>query len=166
MQMELNVLPILNCEGKRLTIAETVEVPPRDGDNFRVLAPISVQGEIVNIGGCLELTAKGEAKLNLACDRCAEEYEALIPFVIEERFKKEETGGEETNPDITPLEGSVLDLTELTYDALVMALPSKLLCNADCKGICANCGRNLNLGACGCDTRPTDPRFDVLDQLL
>jgi len=164
--MELNVLPILNCEGKRLEIDATVEVAMRDGDNFKVLAPVAVSGAIVNIGGCLELEAEGTAELSLTCDRCAEGFTTTIPFVMEERFKKEDAIGEDANPDITPLTGSVIDLDALTYDTLVMALPSKILCKEDCKGICTSCGKNLNQGSCDCDTRPTDPRFDVLDQLL
>jgi uncharacterized protein len=165
--MELNLLPILNCEGKRLPIDTTLQLELHPEDNFRLLKPVSVTGQIVNIGGSLELNAEGSANLSLTCDRCAESFEAQIPFRIEERFKKEDASGEdETNPDITLLTGTVIDLAELAYDALVLSIPTKVLCMEDCKGICLSCGQNLNQGACGCDDRPIDPRFDVLDQLL
>lgn len=165
--MEINLLPILNYEGKRLEIDETLTVENRDGDNFQILEPVKVTGQIVNIGGSLELDAKGEAKLSFVCDRCLEAFEDSVSFEIQERFKKAESdGGSEPNPDIVMLQGDTLDLDELVYDAVVMHLPSKLLCREDCEGLCPSCGKNLNHGDCGCDTRTTDPRFDILDQLL
>ncbi|MEE1012853.1 MAG: DUF177 domain-containing protein [Clostridia bacterium] len=165
--MEFNLLPILNCEGKRLPIDVSLQIESRPGDTFRILEPVTVTGEMVNIGGSLELEAQGKAKLALTCDRCAEDFNTEISFEIRERFKKEDSDGTiETNPDIVILEGNTLDLDELVYDAVVLNLPTKVLCSEDCKGLCLNCGQNLNRGTCGCDNRPTDPRFDVLDQLL
>lgn len=165
--MEINLLPILNYEGKRLDIDETLTIENRFGDAFQILEPITVTGQMVNIGGSLELDAKGEAKLRLVCDRCLEEFEQVLPFVIQERFKKAESdGAAEPNPDIVMLEGDTVALDALIYDAVVMHLPSKVLCDEDCKGLCPSCGQNLNQGDCKCDTRPTDPRFDILDKLL
>lgn len=164
--MEWNLLPILNCEGKRMTVDTELTLCLRPEDDFSVLAPVPVRGEIVNIGGCLELNAKGAAKVTLICDRCAEPFETEIPFEIAERLKKEDANGEEENPDITVLQGNSIDLSELAYDALVLSIPTKVLCKEDCKGLCVRCGQNLNLAECACDTRQTDPRFDVLDQLL
>lgn len=164
--MELNLLPILNCEGKRLSVDTTLQLSLRPEDNFRLTEPVKLTGQIVNIGGSLELEAEGRANLSLTCDRCVESFETEIPFQIQERFKKEDNTGEEENPDITILEGTSIDLAELAYDALVLSIPTKVLCKEDCKGICPICGQNLNLGVCDCDDRPTDPRFDVLDKLL
>ena len=44
-------------------------------------------------------------------------------------------------------------------------METKFLCSEDCKGLCPRCGKNLNLGPCGCRKEP-DPRFAVLEQLL
>ncbi|MBQ2614516.1 MAG: DUF177 domain-containing protein [Clostridia bacterium] len=165
--MEFNLLPLLNCEGKQVPLDLTLEIAPRTGDNFRILGPVSLVGNIINIGGSIELNAKGQAELILTCDRCTEEFSMTLPFTVEERFKKEDPAqGEEPNPDITVLEGNTIDLAELAYDGLALQIPSKILCGEDCLGLCPNCGQNLNHGECGCDTRTTDPRFDVLDQLL
>ena len=161
--MELNLLPILNDEGKRLTIDLTLSAELWADHEFQVTTPVEVHGAVVNIGGCLELTAEGSCKLNLTCDRCAETFSTEFSFTIEERYKKETA---DENPDITILEGTVIDLDEVVYDALVLALPSKVLCQEDCQGLCPQCGKNLNQGSCECDTRSTDPRFDILDTLL
>ena len=47
----------------------------------------------------------------------------------------------------------------------ILDMDSKFLCREDCKGLCPKCGKNLNLGPCGCG-KETDPRFAVLEQLL
>ena len=48
---------------------------------------------------------------------------------------------------------------------LPLDMETKFLCREDCKGLCPTCGKNLNLGPCGC-RKQTDPRFAVLEQLL
>ena len=56
-------------------------------------------------------------------------------------------------------------LDELFTTALVLAMDSKHVCRADCKGLCPRCGADLNEGPCAC--RPeTDPRLAALAQLL
>ena len=56
-------------------------------------------------------------------------------------------------------------LQELLATCLILDMETKFLCREDCKGLCARCGRNLNLGPCGCG-KEIDPRFAVLEQLL
>ena len=58
-----------------------------------------------------------------------------------------------------------LDLAQLTWEDLLLFLPSKLLCRDDCKGICPQCGKNLNEGTCECK-KEIDPRFAALLDLL
>ncbi len=165
--MEWNLLPILNCDGKRMPIDVSLEIGTSATDDFRILEPITMRGEIVNMGGSLGLTAEAVAKLERTCDRCTEQFTTELVFLIKERMKKVEAidGGQE-DPDIILIEGSSIDLAEIVYSSLFLNLPSKALCNDDCKGICPICGQNRNYGECTCDDRPTDPRFDVLDQLL
>ena len=165
--MELNLLPILNCEGRNLPFDAVLELDYGPGDEFRFLEPVRVSGQIVNVGGCLELNAAGTAVLEMVCDRCAEPFSGEIAFSLEERLKKEEPlSDEELSPDVTVFAGNTIALDDLVYAGVFLSLPSKALCREDCRGLCTVCGTNLNDGPCACDTRPSDPRFDVLDQLL
>ena len=50
--------------------------------------------------------------------------------------------------DTYPLEGDQLDLRPLVRDALLLELPLAPLCREDCRGLCAECGADLNLGPC------------------
>ena len=64
--------------------------------------------------------------------------------------------------DTYPLEGDQLDLRPLVRDALLLELPLAPLCREDCRGLCAECGADLNLGPCQCrpalDARWQRPR--------
>lgn len=165
--MELNLLPILNFDGKRMQINENVEVAPRPGDTFSLSSPVRFSAVAQNVGGTIEITGTAEAHLKAVCDRCAEEFELPLVFSFEERFKKlDEFSEDDENPDISPLEGTSVDPEEIIYTNMYMNLPSKFLCSDDCKGLCPVCGKNLNTGVCSCETDSTDPRFDILDKLL
>ena len=54
------------------------------------------------------------------------------------------------------------DLLETVY---ILDMDTKYLCRPDCKGVCPECGQNLNEGPCSCRKKP-DPRLAVLEQLL
>jgi uncharacterized protein len=41
----------------------------------------------------------------------------------------------------------------------------KTVCREDCKGLCAQCGKNLSEGACSCAEVVEDPRWDALKDI-
>ncbi|MEG2380188.1 MAG: DUF177 domain-containing protein [Oscillospiraceae bacterium] len=165
--MEVNLLPILNCDGRKMKLVCDVEFENVKDDIFEVLQPIHVDGEIVNMSDNLELTAKVHAKVKLCCDRCMEDFETEMDFEFSERLKKEyvSDNSQDENPDIIHFTGSSFDLSEMVYENLVVNIPTKVLCNEDCLGMCPKCGKNLNFGVCDCESDITDPRFDALDKL-
>ena len=59
-----------------------------------------------------------------------------------------------------------LDLEPLVRDAVILAMPFSPLCRPDCKGLCARCGGDRNLGECTCPEEDRDPRWAALDQLI
>jgi len=121
----------------------------------------------LNIGGSIELVAKASCRLRYECDRCLENFESDFECSFKEIFKKEDTKTEDDqNPDAVILEGTSVDIDKIVLLNIIVNLPVKRLCSENCKGLCMNCGQNLNVSDCGCDTRPTDPRFDILDKLL
>lgn len=170
---EINIAQIKNYEGKHIDIDCLVEPKLTELDDFTLTEPIKVCGVIRNFGGTLELDAKAHASLDLTCDRCADNFKTDLDFDIFESFKEiehmsnqpQESSDEEQNPDIIYFSGDSIDLENLVYTNLVLNLPSKRLCKDSCKGLCSNCGANLNTTKCKCDTRPVDPRFDILDKL-
>ncbi len=165
--MELNLLPILNFDGRKIDISEDISLTLSDGDNFQLTAPVHFDGTATNVGGTIEIKGRATANAVLVCDRCLESFDSSIEFEIDEAFKKEdEFSGDDENPDISTFVGTTIDLVEIVYANLFMNLPSKFLCRDDCEGLCPVCGKNLNQGDCDCSAENTDPRFDILDKLL
>ena len=74
-------------------------------------------------------------------------------------------GEEGEDGELIPLENGQLDLDEAAATAFVLGMDTKNLCSDDCKGLCAKCGADLNLGPCGCGP-DVDPRLAALAQLL
>lgn len=59
-----------------------------------------------------------------------------------------------------------IDLSQMTLEQIVLALPMKPLCKADCRGLCPECGANRNTTRCACAPEDTDPRWATLKTLL
>jgi uncharacterized protein len=63
------------------------------------------------------------------------------------------------------LENDVLDLSGWARDAVVLALPDKILCRADCAGLCPECGKNLNDEPHEHEEAAADSRWQALEAL-
>ncbi|OPY10125.1 MAG: hypothetical protein A4E66_01636 [Syntrophus sp. PtaB.Bin001] len=62
-------------------------------------------------------------------------------------------------------QGEVVDLTPLIYEQIMLQIPMKVLCSDSCKGLCPQCGANMNTGDCNCRKDQGDGRFEVLRNL-
>lgn len=64
--------------------------------------------------------------------------------------------------DITYLSEDFLDLSDVLAEQIQLRVPFQPLCKEDCKGICPNCGTNLNLGRCACSKIIKKNPFSIL----
>ena len=67
--------------------------------------------------------------------------------------------------DITYLSNDYIDLKDVLTEQLQLQIPFQPLCKESCKGICANCGADLNVGRCACAKLTTTQPFSVLKDL-
>lgn len=101
-------------------------------------------------------------RLHGPCVRC------LGDAVIEETLDLLEY--QAASPDAeeltTPyLDDDRLDLSAWTRDALILALPDKILCRPDCAGLCPACGKDLNVEPHAHEDEASDPRWAALESL-
>ena len=129
-----------------------------------IVRPVLAQGSVVNHAGALVLNGTARSERDLVCDRCGKDF-SREKVVALDMLLADELEQEDSEDEIFLLDGNELDLDELVTTAFVLAMDTKNLCSEDCKGLCAKCGADLNLGPCGC--RPeVDPRLAALAQLL
>lgn len=162
--MRLSVKPILYVPGKSLPFSFDLDMSSLEfAGRYPVRQPVSVEGQVKNTAGMLELTLTARTTLDAVCDRCMKEFsqEKEVPFrcLLAEELQDEE------DDDIVLLEDGEVDVGELARTAFILGMDTKTLCSEDCKGLCPRCGANLNLGPCSCK-KEVDPRLAVLAKLL
>ena len=106
-----------------------------------------------------------ESQLRLECVRCLDPCALPITLELEEVFG---LPGANQRQGVTYVvgDGGWLDLAPLLCEQSWTAIPMKPLCRADCKGLCPQCGANLNRESCTCESAQIDPRLAVLKDLL
>ncbi len=128
-----------------------------------VTEPVKVSGYVENKAGIVNLKASAALKYEAPCDRCAENVISHFSFPVEHTLVVALESGD--NDDFLEVPNMRLNLDELVEEDVNLALPTKYLCNDDCKGLCPICGNNLNKTKCDCKA-PIDPRMEALLQLL
>ena len=110
------------------------------------------------------MTGTVRAGTVLLCARCLDEFPSQVDLEVCELFAG--PGHEQSVEDEAyRVEGNEVDLEPMLRDALTLALPLHPLCRAECPGLCARCGRRLDVGSCDCFQKETDPRWAELDAL-
>ena len=126
------------------------------------LNPPVAEGVVYNEAGILHMQGIITADMLCICDRCGQQFESIKETAVDAVLVEEES---EENPELFVLEGTEIDAQEVLSTCFILDMETKFLCREACKGLCARCGKNLNLGPCGCG-KDIDPRFAVLEQLL
>jgi uncharacterized protein len=104
-----------------------------------------------------------DARLHGPCYRCLGDAVLEVPIAAREYQATNPAGSEELR---TPyLQDDRLDLSGWAHDAIALALPDKILCRADCAGLCPVCGKNLNDEPHEHETEATDSRWAALESL-
>ncbi len=144
-------------------IAPDPEYPVAGNVSLDVI--LSRSGENILVKGTVGFTLK------LPCSRCSKEILTRKTEKIEVRYVPDtlfETEFELTETDVNTVfyQGNIVDLEQPVRDAIVLSIPMKFVCKADCKGLCPRCGKDLNEGKCSCTERGVDPRWQALGKLL
>lgn len=118
-----------------------------DIQGFNFKSPVCVKGRLFNRAGVLYLEFSVSFTLSIACDRCLKEFEKDYHFDFEHIVVPSVNGD---NDEYIVADGESIDLNEIAVTDLLLQLPSKLLCDDECKGLCMVCGCDLNVSECDC----------------
>ncbi|NLY43894.1 MAG: DUF177 domain-containing protein [Clostridiaceae bacterium] len=135
------------------------------GDTYRFLEPIRVTGSIHKSGGPLQLTGRVSGVMSVNCYRCMKEVQKDFNFQLDEILVSNDSHDTEDDEAIR-FNGDKIDITEVVINNILINMSMKHLCSVDCKGLCPQCGADLNVTECKCSTEVIDPRLEVLKKLL
>jgi uncharacterized protein len=165
-ELDLERLGMRSGEGRRLRLRLAPADPVVGGQAYPVADPEVLATVVVSrttSGYALQLLAA--VPLAGPCARCLGEAE--LALAIDSR-EVDQRGG--SDPELTSpyVEDGILDVAGWLADSIRLGLPEKVLCRADCAGICDVCGASLNDVEPGSHQhrRPPDPRFAKLRDLL
>lgn len=116
-------------------------------------------------GALIRGTLKGA--VSMPCDRCTAEYVLEIDESFDAFEQLPESDEELDEEPRIRVDNSQLQLNMggILWEEFAVALPIKPLCSGDCKGICPNCGADLNKSTCECDQNEGDERLAVFRNL-
>lgn len=123
--------------------------------------------ELVFTGQGFHAVISFSCRLEGACWRCLEPADLDLQVRSEDYFELElpplEELGDDDEPSLYYTDDGVLDLSAWAHDIVAGMLPTKILCSEGCKGLCGQCGANLNVTECACEP-PADSRWDKLKE--
>ncbi len=148
-------------------------LPVAADEAFRLQAPVHLVFDIFKEGLQFRLVGRVESSLTLACGRCLEDIALPVdlPFDLLYLPHSENAGEGEVeveDDDMTTAyyRDEQIDLGQLALEQFYLAVPMKPLCRESCRGLCPECGTNLNAGTCSCVREWVDPRLASLRPLL
>jgi len=123
-----------------------------------------------------EAMIKGRLRCKIlsSCDRCCAAVKlklaadfAYICMIGSDEYEqgRQETECRVENYNRLYLKKPVIDLGEMFREQVYLSIPSQILCDKSCQGLCQTCGTDLNQNRCDCDQSKPDSPFAVLRQL-
>ena len=163
--MQFNVARLLKWSvgtSHRQTLDATF-TPLEDTQTNRVWGQL----QLIRVNEGVWVSGSLDATVTCVCSRCLQDSPLSLRFQLDEIYVSVvdiTTGAslplpEDADASLTIDEHHVLDITEAVRQSIIVALPMKPLCRADCAGICTECGANLNEASCTCKALRMDPRW-------
>ena len=147
---ELRQSEVLNTKGR----AELLE--EHRGGKSNVVEDIRVLGDF-------------STTIEIRCARCVEPVPTKIGGDFDLLYRPlgvdaghDERSISEAETEIGYYTGKGIHLEDVLREQILLALPVKVVCSEGCRGICAGCGRNLNVESCICEEQPPDQRWAAL----
>ena len=170
------LLDLSRLRGQREHVERTFQPAAFDPQDelYRVATPVELSMDVEKAGGGMfRVSGRAVTRLQLECGRCLDEIEVPVDARFELRYvpQSDAAGESEREIDDDDLatsfyhEGS-LDVIDMLREQFQLALPMKPLCAETCRGLCPECGANLNTTVCGHQPKWEDPRLSPLRELL
>lgn len=169
--MFINLSELLANEGKVKEVIAHFEpdvFSTKLGD-YKILEKKPIKFTLTNVDKKnILVEAEVEMSLIIPCDRCLEPVNTNfnIKIIKEVNMALTDLLEEEVLDKANFMSGNDIDVNKLIHSEILLNLPMKVLCDANCKGICNRCGANLNHETCDCDVTELDPRMAIIRDIF
>jgi DUF177 domain-containing protein len=120
----------------------------------------------------IRLRGRLAAGFELQCARCLEPVKQEVKRDFELLYRplgtdagRDELSVTDAEAEIGYYQGEGLLLEDVLREQVLLALPLKVVCRENCRGLCPQCGKNLNQEQCSCSTELEDPRWAALKEV-
>jgi uncharacterized protein len=142
---------------------------------IKQIEPLEVTATAELLDQQIRIEGNLETKVELVCARCLEPVVEEVSRLFDlfyaplpkdaKQTKRREDRLMDDDTEIGFYQGEGLFLADVLKEQVLLALPIKAICQSNCRGLCPNCGANLNHEECRCETHATDPRMAPLARL-
>ena len=167
--MKIDLSDIAGTPGARGRYSISERLDSTEG--FAGVGPVTGEITVENTGSLLLVRGRLQARVRCSCKRCLSEFDRALAVEVEEEFATESTDRDiETvdrdEPEAAAISHYVLDVSDLVRQQIAVSAPMAPICRSDCRGLCPQCGRNLNEGPCDCGPQLSNSRWEKLRDLF
>lgn len=165
MRFDLN--KFLAAGKKPYTASFSFDLSGRGWPGYRLPAPVAGSIAVTRTPQGAEIALQADAAVEAECARCLAPVRET--YAIAQQYTVRPVDLQDPDFELPLDEEGLLDVEELVYQEVILAVPRVLLCSPDCLGLCPICGKRKAAG-CTCqpadDAAPADARLSILKQLL
>lgn len=166
--MRIELEKLQGGKGGFAHVYQPEELNPVD-ERVRVTQPAEVKGNVNQAAHEVFVSGHVETRAQLECDRCLQ----LVELPVSADFALEYITGSDYESSsaaalseeelaVSVFDGESIDVDEIVKEQILLAVPARTLCREECKGICPECGTDLNARQCNCADEEVDPRWAAL----
>lgn len=136
-----------------------------DGLDFSIVSPVDASLDIVKTGDGANISGHMRISLEFTCSRCLKRFITPVDsdfnvYYVKGKAESRENELKTGDMEINFIEDGAIDTDDVLMGQLSLDVPMQPLCGEGCKGLCKNCGEDLNQGECSCRTgEKSDMRF-------
>ena len=141
-------------------------------ERVKLAQPVAIKGGVRRTGAGVDVTGHFETRVQVECDRCLKPVELpvsadfALEYITGADYESSSAAAlSEQELSVSVFDGESIDVDEIVKEQILLAVPARMLCREDCKGICPECGIDLNTGQCNCAAEEVDPRWAALKDL-
>lgn len=166
--MRIEIEKLEGGRGDFAHVYQPDELNPVD-ERVNLAGPAEVKAAIRRTGQAVAVNGRIETRVKLECDRCLKLLELpvsadfALEYITEADYESSSVAAlSEEEMSVSVFDGESIDVDEIVKEQILLAVPVRTLCREECKGICPECGIDLNTGQCDCAAEEVDPRWAAL----